>query len=361
MSALAALVISVMVGMGLTPFVRRMAVGLNVLDHPNWRKVHRHPIPRMGGVAVYIAWACGLFGAMSLTSWQPDTGPLVKIAALGALVVVLGVWDDWRDVSGTAKLSVQCVIASLVFVSGLRIDRLTNPLGGEIFFPWPLNCLVTVAWVVGIMNALNLIDGLDGLAAGVAAIIAYGLMASGLYLESPYPVILLAALVGACLGFLRYNFHPASIFLGDSGSQFLGYIFAVSALVEHQYKAATAASLLLPLTAMMLPILDTGLAVIRRLRGRRSLFRADKLHLHHRLLRLGLSQRRVVIFFYLVTAYLSCFAFLFVVIREQFAVVLLVLIALGLLMAMETLRFMERKVRAQARHRMRAIRHASNQ
>jgi UDP-GlcNAc:undecaprenyl-phosphate/decaprenyl-phosphate GlcNAc-1-phosphate transferase len=261
----------------------------------------------------------------------------------------------WRDVRGSVKLSAQIGIASLTFVSGIAIDRISNPLGGEFFLPWPLSYVITVAWIIGVMNAINLLDGLDGLASGVSAIIAYGLMASGIYLDSPRSVVMMAALAGACLGFLRHNFYPAKIFLGDSGSQFIGYVFAVAALIEHSYKAATAASLLLPLTAMMLPIADTGLAIIRRIRGRRSIFHADNFHLHHRLLRLGLSQRRVVVFFYLVTFYLSCMAFLFVLIREQFAIVLLVLIGLGLMMAMETLRFVERKVRQQSRRRVRAI------
>jgi len=359
MSALTALIVAIAVSISLTPLVRRLAIRLGVMDHPNRRKVHRLPTPRMGGVAVYAAWSCGALAGVYLLKQAALFQVIWPVVGLGGLVVALGVWDDWKDASGTAKLAAQCGIASLIFLAGLRIDRLSNPFGGEMFFPWPVSYLVTVLWVIGVMNAMNLIDGLDGLASGVAAIISYGLMAAGLYLDSPISVVLLAALAGACLGFLRYNFHPATIFLGDSGSQFLGFVFAVASLIEHQYKAATAASLLLPLTAMMLPIVDTGLAVFRRLKGRRSLFRADKFHLHHRLLRLGLSHRRVVAFFYMVTLYLSCFAFLFVVIREQFAVVLLVLIGLGLMMAMEALRFMEWKVRQNSRRRARALRRAS--
>jgi len=177
------------------------------------------------------------------------------------------------------------------------------------------------------------------------------LVIAGLHVGATVSVLLLAALAGASFGFLRHNYHPASIFLGDSGSQFIGFVFAIAPLANQHYKAATAVSLLIPLTALSIPIYDTALAIVRRLRGRRSIFHADKYHLHHRLLKMGLSQQQVVWCFYLASIYLTGLAFLFVLIRGQYALVLLVLLALGLIMAMQVLRFIEFKLRRQYRRR----------
>ncbi len=342
----------------LTPLVRRMALAFGVLDHPSGRKIHRTAVPRLGGVAVFAAWLIAVIVVVVLqqafhVTLSARLWPLMWLAGLS---VLFGFCDDVWDLPGPVKILSQIAVASLVFLAAARIDRLSNPFGGEFWFPVPVSYVVTVLWVIGMMNAMNLIDGLDGLATGIAGITAIGLIASGSYTGSYTSMMMLAALAGACLGFLRYNFHPAAIFLGDSGSQFLGFLFAVAALVGDQYKAATAASLLIPLTALMLPIYDTGLAFVRRLRGRRSVFRADKYHLHHRLLKMGLSHPQVVVVLYLVSLYLNCLAFLFVLIREQYAIMLLAVLALGLFMGMQTLRFIEYRLRQVYRMRRARLR-----
>ncbi|MBI3088129.1 MAG: undecaprenyl/decaprenyl-phosphate alpha-N-acetylglucosaminyl 1-phosphate transferase [Candidatus Omnitrophica bacterium] len=350
------LAVALLITLSVTPWVRRFAVAMGALDRPNRRKIHRQPIPRLGGVAVLAGWAGALAFGMGVAGVEGTPGPLVPMMALGVLVVLFGAWDDWSDLPGRGKLAAQILIASLVFLLGIRIDRITNPFGGVLLFPEPLSYAVTVFWVIGMMNAVNLIDGLDGLACGIAAITAGGLMAAGLFVRSDTSVVVLAALAGACLGFLRYNFHPATIFLGDSGSQFLGFVLAMTPLLDNQYKSATVVALLLPLTALSLPIFDTALAFVRRLRKRRSIFRADKAHLHHRLLKLGLSQRQVVAAFYLGSLYLSVLAFLFVLIPERYAVILLGLLALGLMMGIQTLRFVEYKFLQSTRARLRRLR-----
>ena len=344
--------VSALVSICLTPLVRRAALKLGIMDQPGPRKIHRSPIPRAGGVAVYIAWlvAVMIMGmeCLGIPVVFSHPGPLI---GLGLLALLLGLWDDWKDLPGAVKLLGQIGVASAVFLAGIRIDRLTHPLGGELLFPGWLSYLVTVLWIVGMMNAVNLIDGLDGLAAGVVAIASLGLVAAGLHTQNALSVIFFAALAGACGGFLVHNFFPAKIFLGDAGSQFLGVILAAAPLMDFPYKSATAVALLIPLTSLALPIYDTWLALFRRFRGRRSVFRADKYHLHHRLLKMGLSHRQVVLFLYLVSGYLSCVAFMFVLIDERYAIMLLVLLALGLLMAMRTLRFVEFRLRTRYRRR----------
>jgi len=340
----------------LTPVARRLAMALDIVDYPGRRKVHRKPVPRLGGVAVFLGW----LSAIAVATHFPRDAELITTLGpvLGAawLVVVFGVIDDWRNVPGKPKLLAQALLATVVYWAGMRIDRLTNPFGGELLFPPPLSFVLTLLWIVGMMNSVNLIDGLDGLAAGVVAIASTGLIAAGLYVESQASVIILAALAGACVGFLRYNFHPAQLFLGDSGSQFLGFALAVAALVDQQYKAAAAVAFLIPLTALALPILDTGLAFVRRIQLRQSIFRADKYHLHHRLLRLGLSHRQVVLFLYLISGYLSLMSFLFVLIKDRYAVVLLGLLTLGMFVAMLAFRFVELRFMSFRRQYGRSVR-----
>jgi UDP-GlcNAc:undecaprenyl-phosphate GlcNAc-1-phosphate transferase len=196
------------------------------------------------------------------------------------------------------------------------------------------------------MNAMNLIDGLDGLACGITFIASSVLMFVGMHLGNYENIFLLGILAASCLGFLPFNFHPAKIFMGDSGSMFLGMVLASMALIGSQHKTATAVVLLPPLTALALPVYDTFMAIIRRASKRRSVFRADSKHIHHRLLDLGLNQRQIVVFCYLITIYLSVFSFLFVLIPRQYAFALLMLLGLGICMGIVVVDFIERKLQA---------------
>lgn len=349
----------------LTPLVRRLAVRCAVLDQPNHRKIHTEPVPRLGGIAVFAAWviAVGFGGTLGLLPESEFVTRLAPVLLAAGCSVLLGAWDDARDLPGRVKLAGQVAIGAILIAGDVRIDRISNPFGGEVLFPDWVSIGVTLFWVAGMMNAVNLIDGLDGLAAGIVGIASFGLAAAGLYTHNVLSVILFTALGGACAGFLLYNFHPAKIFLGDAGSQFLGLVLAAAPLVEFSYKSATAVALLIPLTSLALPIYDTALAFFRRVKGWRSIFRADRYHLHHRLLRMGLSHRQAVVFLYLVTLYLSVLAFVFVLIPERYAIILLWVLALGLVMAMQILRFIEWKVlqlaRAKARQARRRARGAA--
>lgn len=356
MRTLTAFLVSLLGVLVMTPVARRLALFLNIVDRPNYRKVHKQPIPRLGGVAVFLGWALSLLVAVNFPTEPSLVAALTPAVFVCGFALLFGVLDDWKDLPGKPKLFSQAVLAGIIFWVGWRIDRLTNPFGGEIFFPPPLSFLLTVLWVVGMMNSINLIDGLDGLASGIVCISSLGLVAAGLYVRSSAAVLILAGLSGACLGFLRYNFHPAQLFLGDGGSQFLGLALAISALLDQQYKTATAVALLIPLTALAVPILDAGLAFGRRIRWRRSIFKADKFHLHHRLLRMGLSHRQVVLFLYVICGYLSLMSFLFVLIRERYAFILLALLAVGAFVGVQILRFVELRFLSFRRHYYRPVR-----
>jgi len=233
-----------------------------------------------------------------------------------------------------------------LFYAGFRIGVFTNPFsGGEIQLPFWISLFLTVFWILGMINAINLIDGLDGLATGVVFIAGLSLLFAGLYLKTPVTVILISILCGSTLGFLFYNFPPAKIFLGDTGSMFLGLILAITGLAGMQYKVVTAAALIIPICALAIPIYDSILAVWRRLLGKNSVFIADKKHLHHRFLELGLSQRQVAVVIYLATLYFGIIAFMFVLIPNEYALLLLLLLGIGLFVGLRTIGFIERKVR----------------
>ena len=332
----------------LTPLMRNIALKKGILSKPGKRMVHARSIPYLGGLAIYFAFIITML-VLFYTNQQFSIESLQRLKGLiigGTLIMLLGLWDDIKNIKPMTKLIGQIAIALLMFTYGFRIEVITNPLSnGEIHIPLFLSILITLTWIVGLINAINLIDGLDGLAAGVTVIVSGALLFIALFLGNYITVFLLAILAGAALGFLKFNFYPAKIFMGDAGSMFIGLVLASVALIESQYKSATAAVLLVPITALAIPIYDTFTAVIRRILKRGSIFRADKKHLHHRLLSTGLQQRQIVLFLYLVTLYLGVFAFLFVLIPEKYALILLVLLGLGLFMSSRIIGFIEREAR----------------
>lgn len=305
----------------LTPLVSTVSTALGLVDAPGGRKVHSLSVPRMGGLAVTMASILTLLATATLARWQqieaPSLQPLTPILIGAALVFGIGLLDDLRPVAAWVKLLVQTLAAIIVIGSGLRIET-TTLLGGTVslgLMAWP----VTLLWIVGLTNGFNLIDGLDGLAAGIAVIAgatcATILVARGHAAEAT----LLTALVGAALGFLVYNFAPASIFLGDSGSLVFGFVLATTAITGWQ-KGATALAAGVPLLIFALPLADAISALTRRLTRRRadqpvttaSLLRQiaepDREHIHHQLIALGWSTHRTVIVLYAVTGALSALA-----------------------------------------------------
>ena len=272
------------------PTIKRIAVHVNALDIPNERKVHKVPIPRLGGLGIYLGFLLGyiLFGYESIQ---------MNSILIGSFIVILiGIIDDINSVQARYKFLGQLVAASIVTLYGGILLKDISAFGLYINFG-VLSPIITIIFITAIMNCMNFIDGLDGLAGGISAI--YFLMIgiiSILFKSSGLDMILSFVLLGSTLGFLVHNFYPASIFMGDSGSLFLGYIIAIISLLG--YKNVTFTSLIVPIFLLAIPILDTLFAIIRRLLKHESIAMPDKSHLHHQLLRLNFSIRKAVLVIY---------------------------------------------------------------
>ncbi len=309
-----------------TPLAARLAVALGVVDKPNSRKVNQRPdMPLLGGLAVALGVAAGL-GVAVLSGSDLPRLRLLGLGAGAALLLAVGVWDDRFGMRATPKFLVQIAAAALAIGCGFQIDHVTEPVTRQTmhFPPW-LVWAVTGIWIVGVTNAINLIDGLDGLATGVSAIIAGTLTVIAAQSGHPLSLCLGVALAGALMGFLPYNFPPARLFLGDTGSLFIGYTLALLAL--EGYQRITVLTFVVPLLALAVPILDTGLSILRRLRRGASIFSADRLHMHHRMLDTHGDTRGAVLQFYLITACFSLLALSFTRLSGLVAALLLAAVA----------------------------------
>jgi UDP-GlcNAc:undecaprenyl-phosphate/decaprenyl-phosphate GlcNAc-1-phosphate transferase len=309
-----------------TPYVRRLALNVGMLDATGERRMHDQPKPRIGGIAVYLGFALALFSALG---YLISTGQLVHPNHLyeglgnlhdviglifgGTLILMVGIWDDVMNMAPRAKLLAQALVAGISMLYGFQIHYITNPLhpgGPPIFFPEWFTIVLTLVWYLGMMNAINFIDGLDGLLSGLTVISAGSLIAIDLMRGHTEIALILAALAGGALGFLRYNWNPAKIILGDSGALFIGYVFATVSIIGAS-KTAFAISLLVPLVVLALPVLDTAAAIVRRTRAGKKIYEADRGHFHHQLIfRFGLNVRQAVLLIYVVCIALGLVALL---------------------------------------------------
>ena len=280
----------------LTPYIKKLAFKIGAVDRPDNRKVHKKIMPRLGGLAIYIAFMIGCVGSMEIT-WD-----IFGILLGGTLIVALGVVDDVYQLPAKVKLLGQIAAACVLVIFDIRIEWVNNPLGGYFYLDM-LSIPFTIFWVISFTNVVNLIDGLDGLAAGVSAIASLTVILVSVQMGYFHVAILTAALAGAIIGFIRYNFNPATIFMGDTGSMFIGYMLAAISVYGAVKTAATIA-LIVPAIALGLPILDTAFAIMRRYVNGRPIFQPDKGHLHHRLLATGMSHKETVLFMYGITAVL---------------------------------------------------------
>lgn len=275
------------------PIIKRIALHIGAIDIPNKRKVHKVPIPRLGGLGIYVGFLIGymLFG------WESVQMNAILIGSF--IIVITGIIDDIKSIPAKYKFIGQIVAAAVIpLYSGIVLKDI-SAFGLYVDFGM-FSTLITIIFIVAIMNCINFIDGLDGLAGGISAIyfLMIGIIAIVLNNSSGLDVILTCIMLGATLGFLVHNFHPASIFMGDSGSLFLGYIISVISLLG--YKNVTFTSLIVPIFLLAIPILDTLFAIIRRLLKHESIAMPDKCHLHHQLLKLNFSIRKSVLIIYLV-------------------------------------------------------------
>ncbi len=288
----------------LVPFVKMLAVKYGFVDRPTNRKIHRNPIPLMGGVAIYIGCVISLILFLGISDQT------LSIIAGGTVLVLVGLLDDGFKAKGREfpvwpRLIVYIVVSSVPLWFGIEIIGMTNPAHMEmVFFPVWLVWLGTMAWVFGITNMVNFIDGVDGLASGIVTISSLTLLIVSVIQKQEEPGVMSAILAGAAIAFLLFNFHPAKIFMGDAGAIFLGYALAVIA-IDGAFKSATFVSILVPVLALGVPILDTVIVFSRRFMQGKGLHTADKLHTHHSLMQWGLTQTQTVSFLYLVGALFS--------------------------------------------------------
>ena len=324
-------VLAFMIALGvarfLTPVVISFARRTGALDAPDARKVHVRPIPRIGGIGIYAAFMVSVLVQMSISDLSPELmTSLWGLLAGGTIIVAIGIIDDYRDLPAKVKLLGQ-IFAACVLVIGfdVRIDVITDPLGDFIYLEY-FAIPATIFWVVGLTNTVNLIDGLDGLAAGVSSIAAVTIFLVAMEEGIPFVAMITAALAGAAIGFLYYNFNPARIFMGDTGSMFLGFMLAGISVIGAVKSAATIA-LIVPILALGLPILDTTFAIVRRARNHRPIFKPDKGHLHHRLLAHGFTQKQAVLLMYVVSALFGLCALALTAVSTQAALLIIIIVA----------------------------------
>ena len=289
--------IGLVITLAITPLVSKFAIKIGAIDKPDARKVHHGLIPRLGGLAIFIGYMVSIL--YSLPHDQHFLG-----LCLGTIILVLvGIWDDVKQIEPKTKLMGQIIAAAVLVAYGIRVDFVSLPWGGMLhlhYWAVPL----TIFWIVGFTNIVNLIDGLDGLAAGISFISCLAIFAFCVHMGQTALAINTLALAGAIGGFLRYNFNPARIFMGDTGSMLLGFTMAAISVMG-AVKTTAVVALAVPAIVLGLPILDTLFAIIRRRISGRPVFKPDKSHMHHRLLAQGLTQKQVVLLMYAVTALLG--------------------------------------------------------
>ena len=322
-------IISLIITAATTPLAIKIAPKIGAMDIPkDGRRVHSTPIPRFGGVVIFLGVA---FSFLMLWPLRPQ---LLGILSAAFLIMLWGMVDDIKGLKPLIKFSGQAVCAIILWAFSLQIRGMANflPFGPEyISFSTPISLIVTIGWVVTIINCVNLIDGLDGLASGIVLIACLTTAYIAIARNIEETGIIILGIAGACTGFLIFNFNPAKIFMGDSGSMLLGLLLSSVALVgDTPTKGVTLFSLILPMIIMGLPLFDTVFAIVRRTINHKSFLEADKGHLHHRIMAMGFGQRRSVLVLYCISAILGVSGILWTF-KEKFESFTLMLIALTLI------------------------------
>jgi UDP-GlcNAc:undecaprenyl-phosphate GlcNAc-1-phosphate transferase len=338
--------ISATTSLVLTPLLRRFCERYRLLDQPrDGRHMHLRAVPRLGGVAIFLSLGVALLALplvnnLLTQTLRPQLREIVTFLVCGSLVLALGVYDDLRGANAWVKFAGLAGATVLFYFLGGRIEGLSIPFVGNVTLHPALGFLLTMVWVVGIANAFNLIDGVDGLATGSALFSSLVLLIVSL-IQGNAPVAVIAlVLTGALAGFLRYNFNPASIFLGDSGSLFVGFSLAALSVIGSQ-KASTAIAVAIPILAFGLPMVDTSVAIARRFISGKPILQGDREHIHHMLLDRGWSQRRVALVLYAVSALFGLLAMLFVNSGNSLTAVVLFVVGVAVVLALGKLRYHE--------------------
>lgn len=290
------------ISLALTPAVTSLAYKIGAIDVPkDKRRVHKKPIPRLGGLAIYYGFLISVLFFCNIDK------QLIGIIGGSLLIVGVGILDDVMQLRASVKFIVQIIAALIVVFCDVRIKAISMPIPmveGGILSLGVFSVPITVLWIVGVTNAVNLIDGLDGLAVGISSIATFSLFFIAILAGEPVVAILAAALAGSCLGFLPYNFNPAKIFMGDTGSTFLGYMLSIIC-IQGLFKGYVIISFIVPFLILGLPIFDTAYAILRRIKNKKPIMSPDRGHLHHRLIDMGLSQKQTVAIMYVISMLLG--------------------------------------------------------
>ncbi len=350
LAAGSAAVIACLINIVLIPIIIRLSHRFKWYDLPDRRKIHTGLIPRLGGSGLFISFVAAsiltpiLFLLLARGKSAPPFNFSIIMALLGMMLIHLfGLYDDFKNLKALLKFFLQLASAAIVTAGGYLISSITIPYIGSI----PLGILaypVTIIWIVGISNAVNLIDGMDGLAGGICAFAAFSMGVIALIQGVPNTAIFAFALFGSVIGFLFFNFPPAKIFMGDSGSLFLGFTLAVLPLMGIS-KASAFGTLIVPITLLMIPIIDTAAAIIRRLKQKRPIISPDKQHIHHKLLDIGLSERQILSVLYGICLYLGIVSITSVILPKEMNVYLVLVVWVGSLVGYWALSYLGLKKR----------------
>lgn len=340
MEIILALVLAVALTLVLTPFVRQLAIRLKAMDAPDKRKVHIVAMPRMGGLAIFLSFW------LTVVITQPLTKELYSFLFGSVLIIISGIWDDMKGVKPIIKILFQLAAAgSIIVFGGIKVSFITTLFGQSPQALGIFSVPITVLWIIGMTNAINLVDGLDGLAAGISGIAAISIGVIS-WIEGMGAISILPLILGtSTLAFLKYNFHPAKIFMGDTGALFLGFSLAVLSIMGLT-KMATTVSLLLPIVVLGVPIMDTLFAIVRRFLNKKPIFAADKDHLHHRLLKMGLSHTKAVLVVYGVCLFLSFSAIIMAMLTTERAMLVMVVVAVIVIYGADRLGILGRKAKS---------------
>lgn len=311
-----------------TPIAKKISYKLKAIDYPKSRGLNKEPMPRMGGLAIFLGFILTVL-ALSPVIKDFHTKQFIGFILGGIIIVILGMFDDIYELSPKIKFIFQILSALIVVYSGTRIDVIMWPMWQYLK---PFNIPITIIWILGVMNAVNLIDGVDGLAAGVSSIAALCLMILCVISGSTLAVVLTAILAGSCLGFLPRNFSPAELYMGDTGSTFIGYVLAVTSCIG-VYKSYAILSVVISVLAVALPILDTVFAMLRRAINKKPLMSADRGHLHHRLIDSGYSHKQAVLILYCLSIFSAIIAIL-IAIQNYIATIVVLIFLLVLILMM---------------------------
>ena len=334
------ILVSLIVSVSLIPFLKSYALKKNIIDYPEERKIHTEPIPYLGGVAIYLGFLFGLFIIYRFLHWVSMKD--FYLFGVGSFVIfLLGLYDDFKKANAKIKFTVQIFVAVFIVSHGVYIPQVTNPFGGDSIELLWFGPILTVFWIVLITNSFNLLDGLDGLASGISIITIGFMLGFALFSNDMRVIGISAVLLGSILGFFIFNFPPAKIYMGDTGSLLIGFLVSILCIIPSS-KGPYGFAVLIPMILTAVPIIDTVLAVFRRFKKGIPIFSADKKHLHHRILQLSNSYRKTLFIIYGTNFYICLHAILAYFLPNEFRIILFVILAQDILFGIYILRLIER-------------------